>query len=362
MNSNGPQAIVLHEPAAQASLTPYGAAQMAGIPQSVDDLMKLATQFARSGYFTDAQEAAVAVAQAVVRIQYGKELGIGPAAAMMGIHIIQGVPSPKAHLLAAMIKRSGKYDYRVRRWDSEACVLEFYEDGRLQGESSFTMDDAKRAEAPSGKNAHNWRKFPRNMLFARALTNGQKIYCPDVFMGPVYSAEELGVEVDSEGNPVAPPAQPQAAPPAAHKPPTAHASAPGNYEAYQAPRAAQEPAQAKPAKAPKPQAEPPTPQGETPDETEVENVRKSTMAEFKRLGIKKDVWGPLHALLLDKEPGDGLSIEEMYAFLGALQGFSTGDAAREFLYTRRPELRPTVPQVAVDGIADPDWADSGLAE
>ena len=45
----------------------------------------------------------------------------------------------------------------------------------------------------------NWRKYPRNMLFARAISNGARWYCPDLFGGsPVYTPDELGAEVDGE--------------------------------------------------------------------------------------------------------------------------------------------------------------------
>ena len=43
-------------------------------------------------------------------------------------------------------------------------------------------------------------KFPRNMLFARSLSNGVKWFCPDIFLGaPVYTPDELGATVDEQG-------------------------------------------------------------------------------------------------------------------------------------------------------------------
>jgi hypothetical protein len=60
--------------------------------------------------------------------------------------------------------------------------------GQTIGVSSFTMEDAKRAGLSGGD---NWKKYPRNMLFARAMSNGAKWYCPDVFGGPVYTPDEL---------------------------------------------------------------------------------------------------------------------------------------------------------------------------
>ena len=41
-------------------------------------------------------------------------------------------------------------------------------------------------------------KWPKNMLFARALSNGAKWYCPDVFTTGIYTPDEFGVEIDGE--------------------------------------------------------------------------------------------------------------------------------------------------------------------
>ena len=36
------------------------------------------------------------------------------------------------------------------------------------------------------------------MLFARAISNGVKFFCPDVFAGPVYTPEEMNVETTQD--------------------------------------------------------------------------------------------------------------------------------------------------------------------
>jgi hypothetical protein len=158
-------------------------------------ILELAEHAAKSGYFADARQAA----QAVIKIQYGRELGIPPVTAIMGVHIIQGKPTPSAGLIAACIRRHPRYDYRVKRLDDTACVLEFFDGGKLAGLSDFTIEQAKRAGA-FDSNAATWSKFPRNMLFARALTNGARWFTPDVFGGAVYSPEEMGAVVDEEGD------------------------------------------------------------------------------------------------------------------------------------------------------------------
>jgi len=157
------------------------------------EMMQIGQVFFQSGYFSDAKSEA----QAIVKIMAGRELGIPPVAAMTGIHIIEGKISVGAGLIASRVKGSGKYDYRILALDDRACRLQFYESGQPIGESSFTMEDAKRAGL-AGK--QNWQKYTQDMLFARALTRGARRYCPDIFSGPVYTADELqggGAKVDA---------------------------------------------------------------------------------------------------------------------------------------------------------------------
>lgn len=156
-------------------------------------LMELGNVLSRSGYFSDVRD----VAQAIVKVLAGREMGFGPIASMTGIYIVKGKPSMGANLIAAAVKRSGKYDYRVRTHTADECSIEFYEriDGKreLIGVSTFTKADAIKA------GTQNLDKFPRNMFFARAMSNGAKWYCADVFGGPIYTPEELGATVDDDG-------------------------------------------------------------------------------------------------------------------------------------------------------------------
>lgn len=154
-------------------------------------IMELGKVMAASGFFSDAHQAG----QAVVKILAGRELGFGPVASMTGIYIVKGKVSLSANLMAAAIKRSGRYDYRVDLLTEKGCTLSFYEGGKPVGVSSFTLEDA--AKAGIDTNA-TWAKFPRNMLFARAMSNGARWYTPDIFGGPVYTPEELGQDVDGE--------------------------------------------------------------------------------------------------------------------------------------------------------------------
>ena len=166
--------------------------------QSLAEMERIASFFARSGYFSDARE----LSQAFVKIQAGHELGFAPMASMTGIAIIQNKPVVGANLMASRIRMSG-YNYEVRELTEKRCEIDFYDtEKKLLGTSVFTMEDAGRIGL-SGKD--NWKKYPKNMLFARSISNGIKWYCPEVMQGQtVYTPDELGGDVDEDGNPIVP--------------------------------------------------------------------------------------------------------------------------------------------------------------
>jgi hypothetical protein len=163
--------------------------ELAVIEQTGMSISHMGDVFVKSGFFADTRDQA----QAVVKIMAGQELGISPIASMTGVYIVKGKPSMGANLIAACVKRSGKYNYRVTEHTDKMCNIKFFEvvDGKSVevGNSVFTIEDAKRA------GTQNLDKFPRNMLFARAMSNGAKWYCADIFAGGVYTPEELGATV-----------------------------------------------------------------------------------------------------------------------------------------------------------------------
>lgn len=202
---------------------------------SMDEIERAALAMSKSGYFVDAREQA----QAITKILAGREMGFGPFASMTGIYIISGRPSIGANLMAAAVKASGRYNYRVHEMTDAVCEIIFFEGGKEAGRSRFTIEDARKA------GTKNLDKFARNMLFARAMSNGCRWYCPDVFLGaPTYTPEELGADVDQEGNVInaqftqapAPAQRPQTAQDAPQRTPAAHVvdNAPAGQKAWSA--------------------------------------------------------------------------------------------------------------------------------
>ena len=137
------------------------------------------------------------VEQALTVILMGRELGIGPTTALSNIVIAAGKPTLGASLVGALIQKSGKYAYQVTEMTDQKVSVEFFEQRGATtasrwplGVSEFTMLDAQRARLAGSQ---TWQQYPRNLLLARALTNGARWYCPEVFGGAIYDPEELGV-------------------------------------------------------------------------------------------------------------------------------------------------------------------------
>ena len=166
-----------------------------------EEQMQMAKAFKESGLFPDLKSEA----QAIVKIQAGKELGIEPFASIQGVNIVLGKPVMSANLQAGLIKKSGKYNYKMIEHNEQVCKLEFYEKWgdtwQVLGSSEFTIKEAQQAGL-----AHkdNWKKHAKNMLFARAMSNGAKWYCADVFITGTYNeSDEFEsapvVQVDNTG-------------------------------------------------------------------------------------------------------------------------------------------------------------------
>jgi len=98
-----------------------------------------------------------------------RELGIPPMQALNGgLHIIEGKVEISARMMSAMIRRAG-HDFDIIESTDEICVLE----GRRQGKEkplrvSYSIQDAQRAGLVKDKGG--WKKVPKDMCFARALS------------------------------------------------------------------------------------------------------------------------------------------------------------------------------------------------
>lgn len=137
---------------------------------------------------------------AIIKIELGRELGMSAIASLQGIMFNErGGFTLSATLQGACLQRHG-YSWRVIKLTDAECHLDIYRAGEKIGESTLTMAQAKAAKmcmqwdskAGAWKDKATWQSFPRNMLFARCLTNAVKWFAPEVLAGvPMYDPDEL---------------------------------------------------------------------------------------------------------------------------------------------------------------------------
>lgn len=207
------------------------------MPLMTDDEIRrswrLASSLAASHMFKDAVQAEQAFAKMLV----GRDLGLTPTQALMGLHFVEGKIEIAAVMMATFVRRRDGYDFR-QAWIKETpparqgeravreavyvdedvatdlrrvvgCAIEFKVGDVMRGVSTFTIEDAEQAGLTKdrGNAKSNYVKYPRNMLFARAMSNGCKWLIPEVLAGiPVYVEGEIEAqkaigEGDGQGRP-----------------------------------------------------------------------------------------------------------------------------------------------------------------
>ena len=151
--------------------------------EALREPMAVGEVFAKSGMFPDVKSQA----QAVVKILAGKELGLSPFESMASVYVVNGKLALTSKAMSGLIKRSKEYDYVIKKLDDTECTVDIVSAGELVGSTTFTYKDAAKAGLV---NKDNWKNYPKNMLFARAISNAARFYCPEVISG-YYTTEEL---------------------------------------------------------------------------------------------------------------------------------------------------------------------------
>lgn len=165
---------------------------------SVDETWRMAQYIASSGLFQvkDAKEAMglMLVCQAE---------GLHPAEAVRRYHIIQGRPAMRADaMLAEFQARGGKVRWGDRTNEVVSAVFSHPSGGDVP--VTWTIADAKEAGLLSNP---TWKKYPRQMLTARVISEGIRTCLPGVVAG-VYTPEEV-----EDFEPSQPPTQSRREPP-----------------------------------------------------------------------------------------------------------------------------------------------------
>lgn len=149
--------------------------------------------------------------QALLIFEQASALGIPPITGLAQIHIIKGKPTLSAGLMSGLIRQAG---HKLRVWvegegDQMKAIAELIrsDDPDFTFHAEFTIADARQAGLYPGKDDSNWRKYPRPMLKSRVTSEIAREGATDVFLGAVYTPEELdsSIQVDDHGEMIATP-------------------------------------------------------------------------------------------------------------------------------------------------------------
>lgn len=114
-------------------------------------------------------------------VQKAKAMKLNPLEALNGgMYCVNGKVEMSSIMMATLIRNAGHSFTKDKRSDDTICILHGKrKDNGDTWTESFSIADAKRA----GIYKNTWEKFPRNMLFARALSNLARQLFPDVIGG-----------------------------------------------------------------------------------------------------------------------------------------------------------------------------------
>jgi hypothetical protein len=152
-------------------------------------------------------------ANVLYAIEYGEMLGLAPMAAITGIHVIEGKPTASAGLIASLVRRAG---HRLRvSGDAKRAVVEIVraDDPEFTFRSEWTIERAIEASLVEIKNGKlwsrdtkgrpkPWERYPAAMLKARAISECARDACEEALSGVHYTPEEMGADVNADGEPI----------------------------------------------------------------------------------------------------------------------------------------------------------------
>lgn len=154
-------------------------------------------------------------------VTYGQEIGFSPMQAIQSIDVIQGKPTLSAQGMKALVQSKGG-KIRDLEWTDKICTLEGDRDGFKQT-ATFTIQEA----ATMGlTNKDNWKRMPKLMLYARAVS----ILCRNLwadYLKGFYSTEEMRDSVNAPVLNVVPSMPALGVVPADELPPPQEEEAPG---------------------------------------------------------------------------------------------------------------------------------------
>ena len=114
-------------------------------------------------------------------VEKAKSMGANPLDCLNGgMYYVQGKVEMTSQMMNQMIRMGGHSITKDKRSDDKICILHGKRaDNGDTWTESFSIDDAKLA----GIYRNQWLKYPKDMLFARALSRLARQLFPDVIKG-----------------------------------------------------------------------------------------------------------------------------------------------------------------------------------
>lgn len=131
----------------------------------------------------------------------GRELGLGPMTALNHINIVDGKASIDSALKQGKAEEYGAR-FRVKEMTDERCVIHAWAPGDSSEPTVITwsIKDAQRAGLT---NKDNWKRYPRKMLFRRAMSEAADVVAGAAVLGLPPTYDEVADEIDYEPTPAA---------------------------------------------------------------------------------------------------------------------------------------------------------------
>ena len=124
----------------------------------------------------------------------GAELGIPFTEALNHIYPVNGRTTCMGQLLLALMQRAG-FQFKQHKISDKGAVVTGRSPGGQWVSAEFTVQDAQKAGLLTDKDKiYTWGKYPKDMMFYRALSRFAKQYAAGV-TGGLILAEEVGVPV-----------------------------------------------------------------------------------------------------------------------------------------------------------------------
>jgi len=115
-------------------------------------------------------------------VETAKSVGVDPLHALNGgMYFVKGRVEMSSMMMNTLIRQAGHSITKDKRSDDTVCILHGKRsDTNDTWVESFSLEDAKRAGVAGGM---SWKAYPKDMLFARALSRLARQLFPDVIKG-----------------------------------------------------------------------------------------------------------------------------------------------------------------------------------